>query len=241
MAKLWIGTSGFFYPDWLGNFYPEDIASDHWLEHYAKHFKTVELNNSFYRLPQVKTLSNWYQKVPDDFLFSVKANQAITHFRKLKVVQEKWQPFFSRTILLKEKLGAILFQLPPNFKKNALRLEEFLKTFKSSARFAFEFRDKSWFDEEVFEILKAFNCSLVLHDSLELACPPLATTADFVYLRLHGVETLYNYEYSLDQLRKWANKIKSWLRQDRDVFCYFNNDIDAFAVKNAKELLELLT
>lgn len=241
MAKLFLGTSGFSYRDWIGEFYPEDLLSNQWLEYYSEHFKTLELNSTFYRLFPEKTFFNWKKRVPDNFVFSFKANQRITHFRRLNIDDEIWQWFYQRVCLLENKLGVILFQLPPSMRKDEEKLLRFLKRFKAQTRFAFEFRHSSWFDNEIFRIMKAFNCSFVFHDAQKWAQPPFEITADFAYIRLHGVEEAYNYCYSQDQLKQWAERINRWLKQGLDVFAYFNNDVDCFAVKNAKELLELLS
>lgn len=239
MANLWVGTSGFSYRDWIGKFYPEDLPSSNWLEYYSQHFLTLELNNTFYRLPRQQTFINWAKRVPANFLFSVKANQRLTHLKKLKIEPEDWENFWAKVANLGKKLGVILFQLPPSFGKDTARLTLFLQKYKMPVRFAFEFRHPSWFDKEIFALLKAFNCALVFHDARRWPIPPYQPTADFVYLRFHGVETLFNYEYSTDQLKTWAKRIKGWLAKGLDVFAYFNNDVDAFAVKNARQLLLL--
>ncbi len=239
--KLLIGTAGFSYRDWIGKFYPEDLPSNQWLEYYSQHFQTLELNNTFYRLPAEKTFINWRRRTPGGFSFAVKAHQRLTHWKRLNVDQEIWSWFWSKVTLLGEKLAAILFQLPPSMKKDAVRLVKFLEQFKTPVRFAFEFRHQSWFDQEVYQILKAFNCALVFHDAQRWPSPPFEITADFVYLRFHGVETLYNYYYSQEQLNNWKLKIENWLNSGLDVFAYFNNDIDAYAVENAFQLISLLT
>jgi uncharacterized protein YecE (DUF72 family) len=239
-GKILIGTSGFSYKDWIGRFYPEDLPSNQWLEFYSQNFTTLEFNNTFYRIPRPQTFINWKKRVPSDFVFSVKVNQRITHWKRLKIDSNDWGFFWQRASLLGEKLGVLLFQLPPSFKKDSQRLAKFLEQYKPPVRFAFEFRHQSWFDQEIYQILKAFNCSLVFHDAQAFPRPPFKATADFVYIRFHGQEVLYNYEYSSDQLKGWAEKIIRWQKQGRDIFAYFNNDPEAFAVKNAKELLEMV-
>ena len=240
MSKLYIGTSGFSYRDWIDKFYPDDLPSTQWLEYYSQHFETVELNNTFYRLLGEKTFINWKKRTPENFIFSVKAHQRLTHWHRLKISSEDWKIFEQRVSLLGEKLGVILFQLPPSMKKNADRLANFLRQYKTQIRFAFEFRHQSWFDQEIYKILKAFNCAMVFHDAQQWPPPPFEITADFVYIRFHGVEAVYNYEYSKNQLENWQLKIENWFHQKLDVFAYFNNDVDCFAVKNAKELIELV-
>ena len=240
MAKFWLGTSGFSYRDWIGRFYPEDLPSTQWLEYYSQHFQTLELNNTFYRLPQEKTFINWRRRTPDSFVFAVKAHQRLTHWKRLEINQELWSWFWSRVCLLEDKLAVILFQLPPSMKQDLNRLTSFLTQFKPPVRLAFEFRHSSWFNSATYQVLKSFNCALVFHDAQRWPAPPLEIMADFVYIRFHGVETLYNYYYSSEQLDNWKLKIKNWLKQGLDVFAYFNNDVDGYAVKNAQELLELV-
>lgn len=240
MKNLFIGTSGFSYKDWIENFYPLDLASNQWLEYYSRNFKTLELNSPFYRLPSEKTFLNWKKRTPKDFLFSLKANQRITHLKRINIDSQIWRWFWERASLLGEKLGVILFQLPPQFKKDAQRLEVFLKNCRVKVPFAFEFRHQSWFDEGIFKMLKTFNSALVFHDAQKWPRPPEKITSDFVYLRFHGVEVAYNYCYLKKELEQWAKKIKKWLKSGFKVFAFFNNDVDCFAVKNARELLELV-
>lgn len=240
MAKLLVGTSGFSYRDWIGKFYPEELPSTQWLEYYSQHFQTLELNNTFYRLPREKTFINWQKRTPEGFTFTVKAHQRLTHWKRLKIDQETWSWFWSRANLLGEKLAVVLFQLPPSMKKDISRLTQFLEKFKVPVRFAFEFRHQSWFDQEVYQVLKAFNCALVFHDSQRWPIPPFEITADFVYIRFHGVETVYNYCYSREELLNWKPRIDNWLNAGLDVFAYFNNDVDAYAIENAKTLISLI-
>jgi len=238
--QLFIGTSGFSYKDWIEKFYPEDLPSNIWLEYYADQFKTVEINNSFYRLPSLATWRNWFKRTPEGFLFSVKAHQGVSHLKKLIVPNEYWENFLKRVRLLKEKLGVILIQLPPQLKADPERLSQFLDRYQqNNLRLAFEFRHQSWFEEPILEILEKFNASLVFHDCKDWPIPPKKTTADFVYLRLHGIEQKYNYRYSEEELKEWVSEINQWQKKQLDVFVYFNNDVDAFAVSNAKELINL--
>ncbi len=244
MSKLYIGTSGYSYPHWTGIFYPEKLSQSKWLEFYAKHFDTVELNVTFYRLPQEKVFENWFKRTPKDFLFVIKGSRFITHVKKLKNCREPLDLLILRTKLLKEKLGIILWQLPPSlrFEEGDRRLEEFLKLFRVQSpklRASFEFRHQSWFRKEVYDLLKKYNCALCIADSTSFPKEEVIT-ADFVYIRFHGGAELYGSNYSDKELKKWAGKIKKWQKQGLDIYCYFNNDAYGYAIKNAKTLREMV-
>lgn len=240
--KLFIGTSGWVYGDWRGFFYPEDLSERKWLEYFALHFKTVELNSSFYRLPKESTFLNWYKRTPKDFIFTVKVSRFISHVKYLKDCKEAWTLFYRRAKYLKEKLGPFLIQLPPNWKSDLERLKEFIKMIKDTSpqeRFVFEFRNKSWFCPQIYQYFqKEKNITLCITDSVKW---PKITQAygDFVYIRFHGPDALYASKYSVDLLRKWAREIKKFLKENLDVFCYFNNDFSGFAIENARELLSV--
>ncbi len=243
MPNLYIGTSGWAYSHWDRIFYPEDLASKDKLKYFSQHFKTTEINYSFYHLPQHSTYQNWYNQTPADFIFSVKASRFITHIKRLKDVKETWRPFIENTLNLKEKLGPILFQFPPGFKatpENTKRLEEFLRfTTKSDfvVHFAFEFRHKTWCKEKIYKIFKKYNVAWVIADSPSYPKTEVIT-ADFLYIRMHGSKILFASKYSKKELNFLAQKIKNWLKK-YDVYCYFNNDAYGYALENAKELLKL--
>ena len=232
---LRIGTSGWSYPHWQGPFYSLDLPPNKWLEYYCQHFDTVELNNTFYHLPRPATFANWHKRTPENFLFSVKGSRFISHILKLNSAREPLQNLLENARELKEKLGPVLFQLPPNFSGDCERLEKFLKILPKEQRFAFEFRHPSWFGAEVYRLLKKNGSALVISDTPQY---PLIfeITADFVYVRLHGHQQLYASKYSAGELEDWATRIKSWLKSGLDVFVYFDNDANAHAVQNAKEL-----
>lgn len=249
-GKLYIGTSGWVYPHWEGIFYPEDLLSKDKLKYFSQHFKTAEINYSFYHLPRPSTYQNWYNQTPEDFLFAVKASRFITHIKRLKGVKTAWKTFLENTLHLKEKLGPILFQFPPSFKateENIKRLENFLKatrkrtlkTMVLNVRFAFEFRHKSWCDEKIYKLLKKYNSAWVIADSPRY---PLAdvVTADFVYIRMHGSKVMFSSNYTKKELQDLAKKIKKWLKQGLDVYVYFNNDAMGYAVENAKSLRKMI-
>lgn len=238
-GKTYIGTSGWQYKHWKGVFYPKDLKSAEEFKFYVSQFDTVEINNSFYMLPEAKTFSAWRRSASKKFIFSVKASRYITHMKKLKVDQQSIKKFISHAIHLKEKLGPILFQLPPRWKLNAERLENFLSALPKNLRYTFEFRDHTWYTEEVYQLLCEYNCAFCIYE-LEHHLSPLAVTADFVYIRLHGPGNKYQGKYSDTVLKKWAKRCTEWQKEKKDVFVYFDNDQAAYAAFNAKRLAELV-
>jgi len=243
MAKIFIGTSGYIYSHWEdGIFYPTGWPKSEKLEYYSKHFDTVELNNTFYRLPGEKTFESWYKRTPKNFIFALKAWRFITHIKKLKDCKGLFEIFLKRALILKEKLGPILFQTPPFLKANFQVLEDFCQIVKKSSpknlRFAFEFRNESWCNEEIYKILKEKNCAWVIVDSPSWP-KEYQVTADFVYVRMHGSKILFGSKYTKKELKDLAEKIKKWKKQNLDVYVYFNNDAYGYAVEDAKELLKL--
>ncbi|MEW6066698.1 MAG: DUF72 domain-containing protein [Nitrospirota bacterium] len=240
MVDFKIGCSGFLYDHWRNNFYPEDLTKNYWLEYYSKHFSTVELNVTFYRLPERETFIKWYHSTPENFVFSLKGSRFITHVKKLKDCAEPIEAFLSRALLLKEKLGSILWQLPPNFNVDVDRFKNFIDSLKPYAlRNAFEFRNKSWINKKIIDTLEREKASFCIADYPEFL-NTLPVTADFVYIRRHGKEGSYTTSYSVEFLKQDAKKIKSYLKQKKDVFIYFNNDALGYAPKNASELVTLL-
>jgi uncharacterized protein YecE (DUF72 family) len=240
-----IGTSGYNYPHWWnGVFYPSDLPQRKWLEFYAEYFDTVELNVSFYRLPRKEAFEGWYKRTPKKFSFAVKGSRFITHIKRLKDCREPLSLLLDHASSLKEKLGVMLWQLPPRFKFQKERLEEFcvlLSTLPRSKflRHAFEFRDESWFSQEAFKILEQFHFAFCIAHGSGL---PLMerVTSDLVYLRLHGGEVLYASNYSDRELNGWAEKIQDWRKKGKIVLVYFNNDAYGFAIKNALTLKKLV-
>lgn len=240
--KLFIGTSGWAYSHWEGIFYPPGLRPHDKLRHFSRYFKTVEINYSFYRLPKVSVCQRWYAETPADFVFAVKASRFITHIKRLKEVKTAWKVLLENALGLKEKLGPILLQFPPNFKateENIKRLEKFGRATSEGLRVAAEFRDGSWFDEKIYELLKEHKVAWVMADSPEYPKAEIVT-ADFVYIRLHGSKTMFSSKYTKKELQDLARRIREWQKQDLDVYCYFNNDERGFAVENAKELIEFL-
>jgi uncharacterized protein YecE (DUF72 family) len=239
MPTLHVGCSGFFYDHWKGNFYLADLPKKRWLEHYAKTFSTVELNVTFYQLPDKETFNRWYEETPPGFVFSVKGSRFITHVKKLKASAEPIDVFFSRVLALREKLGVILWQLPPRLKADSERLADFLELLKPyGTRNTFEFRDKSWISKKVFSVIEKAKAALCMADWPEFL-NDLPVSADFVYMRKHGEDGGYATCYSPEQLKADAVRIRRYIRQGKDVFIYFNNDAFGYAPKNAKELIAL--
>lgn len=239
-GNIHIGTSGWNYKHWLGRFYAEKFPPNKMLGFYAQHFNTVELNNSFYHLPSVKSFETWRETTPDKFLFAVKGSRFITHMKKLKDPKPATEKFLAHAEKLDEKLGPILFQLPPRWRVNTERLSTFLEVLPREYRYAFEFREQSWFTDEVYRLLRDHNAALCIYHMTGYDSPH-EITADFVYVRFHGTESTYGGSYSGKMLREWAARITKWQRQSKDVYAYFNNDPDASAILNAKTLQQLLS
>ena len=232
-----IGTSGWTYKHWQTIFYPDKWPKSRWLEYYVRHFDTVELNASFYRLPNPTTFQNWKTKTPDNFLWAVKASKFITHTKRLKDPAEPLGRLYSATIGLGEKLGVILFQLPPTlpFDEDVFRV--FCGSLNSRVRHALEIRHPSWINNQAFSILTEFKIALCVSDTAGRYPSSEIITADFAYIRLHGSRKLYASEYSEEELRTWAEKVDVW---NKDAFIFFDNDYEGYAVKNAKRLKEML-
>ncbi len=240
MAERRVGTSGWSYDHWRGDFYPDDLTRGKELEHYATVFNTVELNSSFYHLPKPQTAQGWHERTPPGFVFAVKGSRYISHRLKLTEADEAMKRFTDSIKPLAEKTGPILWQLPPGFACDQQRLASFLELKPPDQRWAWEFRHESWFGPEVYELLEGYNCALVWADAPNY---PLETviTADFTYARLHGHEKLYASNYSDEQLKDWAEKLVTAGGEERDIFVYFDNDAAGHAPRNALTLREMLT
>src|SRR5262245_61038217 len=230
-SPILVGTSGFAYGEWRGSFYPAELSSKRFLSYYAGHFRTTEINNTFYRMPTPQLTEAWYAEVPADFSFTLKLSRKITHFKKLKDVGEEMDWFLASAASLKEKLGPILVQLPPFFRKDLSVLREFLIQFAARARLALEFRHDSWFEEEVYELLRERNTALGVVESEEKETRDVVkiVTGAFVYMRLRKGD------YSETELLDWAR----WIREQTvPVYCYLKHDERAPVL--AKQLLEAL-
>ena len=237
--RIHIGTSGWHYDHWRKVFYPKELKKEEWLKYYARHLSTVEINNSFYRLPSEKTLREWRDIVPDDFIFSVKASRYITHVKKLKDPSETVPPLLDRIQLLEDHLGPILFQLQPSWKRNHDRLAAFLEYLPGEFRYAFEFRHQSWFVPEIYHLLSNHNSAFCIYE-LDGLLSPKEITGQFAYIRLHGPDGPYRGSYDTKTLAGWAGACSAWSRSGTEVFCYFDNDDSGYAPLNARELTDMI-
>lgn len=239
--RIHIGTSGWHYGHWKGPFYPENHPNEEFLEFYQCHFHTVEINNSFYQLPKKETLKMWRNAVPSGFIFSVKGSRYITHMKKLKDPKESVFAFLKRVEVLGDKLGPILFQLPPRWKFNPDRLKSFLEVLPEKFQYAFEFRDTSWFEEETLRILEQYGAAFCIYEFAGTLSPK-HVTADFIYIRLHGPkEKAYKGQYETRVLSGWAGAFSAWTRQKKEIFCYFDNDEAGYAAQDALRLQTMIT
>jgi uncharacterized protein YecE (DUF72 family) len=234
-ALVHVGTSGWHYKQWVGDFYPAHFAPANMLAWYAREFHTVEINNSFYRLPEEKTFRDWARAVTEGFLFAVKASRFLTHIKRLKDPEEPIKLFFSRAKHLGSHLGPVLFQLPPKWKADSGRLREFLALLPRKHHSAIEFRDESWYTPEIYEVLRRHNVALCIHD-WHSAPWARELTANFTYLRFHGTSGRYAGNYPDDILQGWARQIQSWAPRLSNVYAYFNNDVAGHAIRNALTL-----
>ena len=240
MPDLWIGCSGFSYGHWKKVFYPGEVHSKEWLRYYAKFFSTVELNVTFYRLPPPRTFDRWYEGTPPGFRFAVKGSRLVTHLKRLRDPEDALALFFERALRLKERLAVILWQFPPSFGMDIKRLKDFLEMLRRyPVRNAFEFRNASWITGEVEGALRRHGAAYCLADRPEFL-DDLPRTAGFVYLRRHGAGGGHATRYTREALEKDAKRIRSFMKDDRDVFVYFNNDAFGYAPANARELAEIM-
>jgi uncharacterized protein YecE (DUF72 family) len=230
-VKLWAGTSGYSYPEWKGNFYPEKMAAKGMLAFYAGKFPTVEINNTFYRMPNEDLLKGWAEQVPEHFAFVIKAPKRITHDQRLKECGELLRYLYRTTAVLGARLGPLLFQLPPNFRKDLPRLQGFFDELPEQRRVAFEFRHASWFEEDVFETLRARNIALCVADTGEEPVAPLVATTDWGYLRLRREN------FTDDELRDWVRRIREqpW----SDAFVLLKHEEEGTGPRLAARLMEL--
>ena len=231
--NLWIGTSGFQYAEWKGTFYPETMPTAKMLPYYAERLSTTEINYSFHRIPSAKTIEGWYQATPERFRFSLKAPQKVTHFAKLRNCGDTLRYFHQVICDLVKKLGCVLFQLPPALKKDAALLETFLVDVPDGMRCAFEFRDPSWFDDEIYALLRSKNLALCIADSEKLATPDVAT-ADYGYLRLRRED------YQDSDVVRWSEAIKAHESAWSDAFVYFKHEESGIGPELAQQMVARL-
>ena len=229
--NLFVGTSGYSYKEWKGNFYPEDLPAKEMLSYYARRLPAVEINNTFYRLPQPSMVENWKAQVPETFRFSIKATQRITHIKRLKNCAEETKYLMETAALLGDRLGVVLFQLPPNSKKDTDRLRDFLEWLPASTRAAFEFRHESWLDDETADLLRHKNCALVVSDTDVKPLTSIRATANWGYLRLRRTA------YSDDDLKSWMQHVKD--QKWKDAFVFFKHEDEGVGPKLAAQFLDL--
>jgi uncharacterized protein YecE (DUF72 family) len=231
MTNLYVGTSGYSYKEWKGSFYPEKLAARDMLAYYSERLKAVELNNTFYRLPKREMVESWKSQVPDNFRFSLKASQRITHFKRLKEAEDVTRYMLDTVTALEDRLGVILFQLPPNMKMDIDRLRAFLRILPRDLNCAFEFRHPTWFDDEVLELLRRDSRALCVSDTDELPANHIDKTADWGYLRLRRVN------YSQPSLFEWIERIKA--QNWKDTYVFFKHEDEGTGPKLAAEFLKL--
>jgi uncharacterized protein YecE (DUF72 family) len=229
--KLHVGTSGYSYKEWKGNFYPEDLPAKEMLSYYSRRLPAVEINNTFYRLPQPSMIENWKAQVPARFRFSIKATQRITHIKRLNNVADETKYLLETAALLEERLGVVLFQLPPNMKKDSDRLKAFLGLLPTNARTAFEFRHETWFDEEVFGLLREHDCALVVSDTDEKRLTEIVGTAKWGYLRLRRTA------YEENDLVEWLKRVRE--QKWKDAFVFFKHEDEGVGPKLAAQFIEM--
>lgn len=234
-CKIRIGASGWYYNHWRGRFYPEELNKNAWFPFYTENFNTVEINNTFYQLPKEASLARWHKLAPADFVFSVKANRYITHIKRLKNVSSELARFEQAVGILGKKLGPVLYQLPPSMKKDLGLLRSFLELLAKRQLAVFEFRHESWFANDCYELLGQFGKSFCIQD-MSRAASPRVITGKLIYVRFHGAAARYASRYSRSQMASWAKWIKEHTGQVESVWVYFNNDAEANAIINAKEL-----
>jgi uncharacterized protein YecE (DUF72 family) len=236
-SRILIGTSGWVYKEWANDFYRGIKAKDQ-LSFYASQFPTVEINATFYRLAALTMVRGWHQRSPDGFIFAVKGSRFITHIKRLDNLQNSVNKFFRRMQPLRSKMGPILWQLPPDFKKDPPRLQRFLRRLPKAFFHAFEFRHLSWMEPDILDMLRRFNTACVSVSSMKMP-RDFSVTADFVYLRFHGLEGGPRHDYTETELAPWAEHIRTQALAGRPVFAYFNNDLNVRAPNNARLLMKL--
>jgi uncharacterized protein YecE (DUF72 family) len=230
--KFFVGTSGYSYAAWKGIFYPPKLPAKEMLRFYGDHFSAVEINGTFRRLPNIEAAQSWAEQVPKSFHFALKAPQSITHFKRLKNVEDITAAVVGLANSLRKNQGPILFQLPPNFKKDLPRLQRFLILLDGRAPCAFEFRHSSWFDEAVFSCLKKYRCGLCIADADELPQPDFVATAKWAYLRLRREK------YTARQLRTWIEKLRA--AKLREAYVFFKHEDTGSGPKLATRFMQLV-
>lgn len=235
----WIGTSGWVYQDWKNRFYPKELKQQHWLAFFAQHFRTVEINNTFYRLPKASTWERWRAQAPEGFRYAVKGSRFVTHIKRLLDCADAVETFVEQARLLEDRLGPVLWQLPPSLECETDLLAAFVDLLPRDVRHVFEFRHESWFQQETFATLRRHNLGFCAYHMVDEETPLEATT-DFAYMRFHGSGAKYGGRYTDEQLANWAERLRALPDDVREVYVYFNNDWHGYAIENARTLRELL-
>lgn len=239
MADWWIGCSGFYYKHWKEVFYPQGLPQRKWFEYYCEYFNTLELNVTFYRFPQLSFLQSWHERSPEKFCFAVKAPRAITHFKQFHGTEGLISDFYGVISEgLNTKLGCVLFQMPPRIKYTAERLERMIQSLDSSFNNVLEFRHESWWNADVYRALSVARISFCGMSHPQLPEDVIQNT-DMLYYRFHGVPELYKSPYKVSELRDFTETVES-SKKTRQAYIYFNNDIGASAIANAREMKELV-
>jgi uncharacterized protein YecE (DUF72 family) len=234
-GRVRVGCSGWQYKHWRGGFYPAELPTSRWFAHYALTFDTVEINNTFYRLPDASTFAKWREQAPSHFVYAVKASRFLTHMKKLKDPEEPLSRFFENARHLEPRLGPILYQLPPRWPLNIERFEHFLSVLPRGYRHTVEFRDTSWYDGRVYELLRRHNVALCLHD-MEGSATGQLVVGPFIYVRFHGGTTKYGGRYPDDRINEWGDWLADRAVQGVSIFAYFNNDTGGHAPRDAIRL-----
>ena len=241
MNRIWVGTSGYNYRDWRGDFYPKDTPVKDWLSYYSTKFKTVEINATFYGSFKEATYAKWADQVPPDFIFTIKGPRFITHIQRIKNPESSIKRFFAAAKGLGDKLGVVLWQFAPNFHNNGenfARLGDFLIKLPKETPQVFEFRHESWFDGKIYDLLDRAQAGIVISQNSYFPSEEVVV-GGICYIRFHGPTSLYSSPYSTKQLKDWAIKIRKWAKNN-EVYCYFNNDAGGYAFRNATELSTIL-
>lgn len=231
---LYLGTSGWNYKHWRETFYPKGLPQSRWLEFYGERFQTVELNNSFYRLPSPEQFAAWRERSPDDFIFTVKMSRYLTHIKRLREPQEPVERFLTHVAPLREKLGPILLQFPPTYKVDLSALEETLSLFPDDKRVVVEFRHASWFDDDVLALCEKFGVAWCLADRMSKPITPVQKTTDWAFLRFHEGAASPHPCYGRSALATWVDRLTAMHGTTQDVYVYFNNDPRACALRDAR-------
>jgi uncharacterized protein YecE (DUF72 family) len=241
MKRVRIGCSGWNYASWRERFYPKGLPARLWLEHYSNVFDTVEVNNTFYRLPKREAVANWVSQSPDGFTFAVKASRYLTHIKRLSNMDEGVRRYWERIEPLADspKMGPVLWQLPGNFQRDDDRLRHALERLPKGARHCFEFRHASWFHDDVYKLLRKHRVALVIGDTPERPFQTHEFTVKWTFVRFHYGHRGRNGNYSKTEIEEWAERLDAW-RREVEIYAYFNNDWEAYAVNNARELKRLL-